>query len=43
MFVKVLMEDLEVNNGLQFEHGFSVYVKTKKNKILVDTGKSELT
>lgn len=43
MFVKVLMEDLEVNNGLQFEHGFSVYVETKKNKILVDTGKSELT
>lgn len=43
MFVKVLMEDLEVNNGLQFEHGFSAYVETKKNKILVDTGKSELT
>lgn len=43
MKLTVLMEDLEIDNGLSFEHGFSVYVETKKNKILVDTGKSELT
>lgn len=43
MNLTVLMEDLEVDNGLSCEHGFSVYVETKKNIILVDTGKSEFT
>lgn len=43
MKITVLMEDSEVKNGLQFEHGFSVYVETGHTKILVDAGASDKT
>ena len=43
MKITVLMEDSEVCGGLQFEHGFSVYVETADSRILVDTGASERT
>jgi len=36
--IVVLVEDSEVNNGCEYEHGLSIYVETKKHKILVDAG-----
>lgn len=38
MKIVVLVEDSEVNNGCEYEHGLSIYVETKKHKILVDAG-----
>lgn len=43
MEVIILMEDSEVNNNLLYEHGFSVYIKTKHNQMLIDTGASDKT
>lgn len=41
--IVTLMEDNLQGSGLTAEHGLSVYIETKKHKILVDTGKSEKT
>ena len=38
-----LMEDTEGKCGLVSEHGLCIYVETKNNKILIDTGASEKT
>lgn len=39
----VLMEDSTAENGLLYEHGFSVYIETAHNRILVDAGASDKT
>lgn len=41
--IVTLMEDNLCGNGLEAEHGLSIYIETKKHKILVDTGQSEKT
>lgn len=38
-----LMEDNLCGNGLEAEHGLSIYIETPKHKILVDTGQSGKT
>ena len=38
-----LMEDNLCGEGLVSEHGLSVYIETKKHKLLVDTGQSDKT
>lgn len=38
-----LMEDNLKGDGLVAEHGLSLYIKTPNHKLLVDTGKSEIT
>lgn len=43
MRLAILMEDSEVQNGLYYEHGFSVYVETEHSRILVDSGASDKT
>ncbi|MBQ0001233.1 MAG: MBL fold metallo-hydrolase [Clostridiales bacterium] len=43
MKIVILMEDSEVQSGLFYEHGFSVYVETESTKILVDAGASDKT
>ena len=37
-----LVEDTNGNNGCGFEHGLSFYIETKKHKLLVDTGATDL-
>ena len=38
-----IIEDTTKNNELFAEHGLSFYVETKKHKLLIDTGASDLT
>jgi len=39
----VLMEDSCGNTQCEYEHGLSIYIETKKHKLLMDTGASEKT
>lgn len=39
----ILMEDTGGVKGCEYEHGLSVYIETKRHKILMDTGASEKT
>ena len=41
MEMVVLMEDSCKNPAYKYEHGLSVYVETKRHKLLVDTGKTD--
>lgn len=41
--IVTLMEDNLCGDNLIAEHGLSLYIKTKKHKLLVDTGKSDKT
>lgn len=43
MKIVILMEDTCGNPLCEYEHGLSVYVETKRHKILMDTGASEKT
>ena len=36
--ITTLMEDTLCGSGLEAEHGLSLYIETKKHKILADTG-----
>lgn len=40
MKIITLMENMSLNKTFLCEHGLSMYIETKKNKILFDTGKS---
>lgn len=42
MFIINLVEDTKGNNECSFEHGLSIYVETKKHKLLVDAGATDL-
>ena len=42
MLIKGLVENTTVNDKLRSEHGLSIYVETKKHKILFDLGASNL-
>jgi len=42
MIVKVLVENTSIHEDLGSEHGLSLYIETKKHKILFDTGASAL-
>ncbi len=41
MEVKMLMENTAHNNELHIEHGLSIYIETKKHKVLFDAGQSD--
>ena len=41
MNVQILMEDTCGNTECVYEHGLSVYIETRKHKILVDTGATQ--
>lgn len=43
MKITILMEDTCGNVTCEFEHGLSIYVETKKHRLLVDTGASNKT
>lgn len=43
MRIVILMEDTCGNPLCEYEHGLSVYIETKKHKILMDTGAGEKT
>lgn len=43
MKIIVLMEDNLRDNNIVAEHGLSLYIETKKHKLILDTGKSEKT
>ncbi len=43
MRIITLMEDTRGKSGVKAEHGLSFYVETKKHKLLMDTGTSDLT
>lgn len=42
MIIKVLVENTSVSEEYGAEHGLSLYIETKKNKILFDVGATEL-
>ena len=42
MYIINLVEDTKGNNECSFEHGLSIYVETKKHKLLVDCGATDL-
>ncbi|WP_027398331.1 MBL fold metallo-hydrolase [Anaerovorax odorimutans] len=42
MIIKTLVEDTSVSPEYRNEHGFSLYIETKKHKILFDLGASDL-
>lgn len=42
MIIKVLAENTSISNYFGSEHGLSIYIETKENKILFDVGASEL-
>ena len=42
MLIKTLVENTSISKGFGSEHGLSLYIKTKKYKILFDVGASEL-
>ncbi len=41
MEIITLIEDTPGRPGCIFEHGLSIYVKTRKHKLLLDTGATE--
>lgn len=41
MKVVILMEDTCADSSCAYEHGLSVYIETKKHRLLVDTGKTD--
>ena len=43
MKIITLMEDTVGKEGALAEHGLCLYMETKRHKLLVDTGQSELT
>lgn len=42
MRIKVLVEDTSSSPSYRSEHGLSLYIETENNKILFDTGASDL-
>lgn len=42
MIIKTLIENTSVSDKYKNEHGLSLYIETKKHKILFDTGASDL-
>ena len=42
MIIKTLVENTSKTGELKSEHGLSLYIETKKHKLLFDTGSSEL-
>ena len=42
MIIKTLIENTSISEGFCSEHGLSLYIETKKHKILFDTGASGL-
>lgn len=42
MLIKTLVEDTSVSDEFKNEHGLSLYIETKKHKILFDLGASDL-
>jgi len=42
MIIKTLSENTSISKDIASEHGLSLYIKTKKHKILFDVGASEL-
>lgn len=42
MLIRVLVEDQKNNEGLESEHGLSLYIETDHHKILFDTGMTDL-
>lgn len=42
MLIKTLVENTSVSEDFGSEHGLSLYIETKKQKILFDVGASEL-
>ncbi len=42
MVVKTLVENTSIDEGLAAEHGLSLYIETKKHRILFDLGSSDL-
>jgi len=42
MLIKTLAENTSISKDFSSEHGFSLYIETKKHKILFDVGTSEL-
>jgi 7,8-dihydropterin-6-yl-methyl-4-(beta-D-ribofuranosyl)aminobenzene 5'-phosphate synthase len=42
MIIKTLVEDTSISGDLRSEHGLSLYIETKKHKILFDTGQGSL-
>ncbi|NMA18825.1 MAG: MBL fold metallo-hydrolase [Clostridiaceae bacterium] len=42
MLIKVLVENTAISGDFVTEHGFSLYIKTKRDKILFDVGASTL-
>ena len=42
MIIKTLIENTSCSGELQSEHGLSLYIETKKHKILFDLGKTDL-
>src|SRR5574344_2435051 len=42
MLIKILVENTSISKNFDNEHGLSLYIETKKHKILFDVGASEL-
>ena len=42
MIIKTIIENTSVSDEFQNEHGLSLYIETKKHKILFDLGKTDL-
>ncbi|MDD2234946.1 MAG: MBL fold metallo-hydrolase [Desulfitobacteriaceae bacterium] len=42
MLIKTLVENISISKDFGNEHGLSLYIETKKHKILFDVGASEL-
>ena len=42
MLIKTLVENTAISKDFGSEHGLSLYIETKKHKILFDVGASEL-
>ena len=42
MIIKTLVENTSISENLKSEHGLSLYIETKKSKLLFDTGASSM-
>ena len=42
MRIAVLSENTSASEGFESEHGLSLYIETKKHKLLFDTGASDV-
>ena len=42
MLIKILVENTSISKELGSEHGLSLYIETKKHKIMFDVGASDL-